>query len=255
MSGPHADRNIAFEAIDNFRDLGGLRTRDGGVIRRGHVFRSGDPRHMTESDYAKLTGDLGVRTILDLRRPDELEDVGVSPLIKPPVRHVHIRLVQAQNLESVVQQTQSVGSVGAMYQQSLEDVAFGRNLTFALELLSHEENRPALFHCSLGKDRVGVLAASLLAVLGVSDGDVATDYAMSAQAAQRQAELRAKNETVDSKPNWPDWVSAAPPESMQHILAFVRREFGSMEGYLQSHGGDATLPERLRDALLDERSS
>ena len=43
----------------------------------------------------------------------------------------------------------------------------------------------------------------------------------------------------------------APLESMLHVLAFVRREFGSMDGYLQSHGGDATLPDRLRAALLD----
>jgi protein tyrosine/serine phosphatase len=138
-----------------------------------------------------------------------------------------------------------------MYQQSLEDVAFGRSLTSALELLSHQENRPALFHCSLGKDRAGVLAASLLAVLGVTDDDIAIDYALSAESAPRRTERRGKNEPVDSKPLWPDWVYEAPPESMLHVLAFVRREFGSMDGYLQSHGGDATLPDRLRAALLD----
>ena len=36
--------------------------------------------------------------------------------------------------------------------------------------------RPALFHCTTGKDRTGWAAAAILTLLGVSEEDVLTDY-------------------------------------------------------------------------------
>jgi protein-tyrosine phosphatase len=52
----------------NFRDLGGLACVDGRRVRAGRFYRS--------DGLWKLTGDevtgLGIRTVLDLRRPDEI---------------------------------------------------------------------------------------------------------------------------------------------------------------------------------------
>ena len=60
-------------ASANLRDLGGLATIDGQRVRAGRLFRSG---HLSELDRAEaaILGGLGLRTIIDLRRPSEVAD-------------------------------------------------------------------------------------------------------------------------------------------------------------------------------------
>ena len=40
-------------------------------------------------------------------------------------------------------------------------------------------SHPVLFHCAAGKDRTGVVAALVLAVLGVHDEQIVADYVLS----------------------------------------------------------------------------
>lgn len=49
-----------------------------------------------------------------------------------------------------------------------------------LTLLSWPGATPAIVQCSAGKDRTGVVSALLLALLGMADNEIATDYALSA---------------------------------------------------------------------------
>ena len=64
---PHV---VPLQGGSNFRDLGGYRTADGRQVRRGAVFRSAHLGGLTAADRAAL-GQLGVRTIVDLRGVNE----------------------------------------------------------------------------------------------------------------------------------------------------------------------------------------
>jgi protein-tyrosine phosphatase len=46
----------------------------------------------------------------------------------------------------------------------------------ALAVLTDPAAYPAVIHCSVGKDRTGILVAVLLSLVGVDDGDVAIGY-------------------------------------------------------------------------------
>jgi len=61
---------VPLEGGSNFRDLGGHRTADGDIVRRGVVFRSAHLGGLTDIDRTAL-GKLGVRTIVDLRGVNE----------------------------------------------------------------------------------------------------------------------------------------------------------------------------------------
>src|SRR5689334_21680682 len=63
---------FVFEAVPNFRDCGGYPTRDGRVMRRGRLFRSGQFPLASDGDVASL-GEINFHTIVDLRRPLERE--------------------------------------------------------------------------------------------------------------------------------------------------------------------------------------
>ena len=55
----------------NLRDLGGLATTDGRAVRTGRLFRSGYLSDLEVSGRATVDA-LGLRTIVDLRRPTEV---------------------------------------------------------------------------------------------------------------------------------------------------------------------------------------
>ena len=69
------------KSIKNFRDLGGIATTDGHHIRHGLLFRSGHLANLEASDADRLRDSMGLRRIIDLRRPSEMSerpDVRVS---------------------------------------------------------------------------------------------------------------------------------------------------------------------------------
>ncbi|HAW34564.1 MAG TPA: protein-tyrosine-phosphatase, partial [Erythrobacter sp.] len=58
------------QGIHNFRDYGGWRTRGGGHVRTGLLFRSGHHVEATDDDLAAIAP-LGIHTVIDLRGESE----------------------------------------------------------------------------------------------------------------------------------------------------------------------------------------
>src|SRR3954453_9017529 len=71
-------RNLGFSATYNFRDVGGYTGLDGRMVRWRRLFRSDALPPLGDSDAAAFS-QLGVRTVLDLRRPFEVEKFGRVP--------------------------------------------------------------------------------------------------------------------------------------------------------------------------------
>ena len=65
------DRHLDWQGCHNARDLGGLRTADGGETRWGAVVRADAPDQLSADGWAALEAH-GIRTIVDLRNDDEL---------------------------------------------------------------------------------------------------------------------------------------------------------------------------------------
>lgn len=64
------DRIIALQGIYNFRDYGAYATADGGRLRAGLLFRSGQHFHATFDDLLTVSA-LSLRTVIDLRGNSE----------------------------------------------------------------------------------------------------------------------------------------------------------------------------------------
>ncbi|KAI9065049.1 hypothetical protein FKP32DRAFT_1685194 [Trametes sanguinea] len=125
-------------------------------------------------------------------------------------------------------------------------------------VLSHLRDRPhepCLIHCSAGKDRTGVFAAAILAVLGVRDEDVVADYALTEVGLQPAVPLfamRFQREAV-YRDNWTGTLhmGTARPETMRAFLGHVRREHGGIEAFLAEHTSLADDDfRRIRENLL-----
>ena len=103
-------------------------------------------------------------------------------------------------------------------------------------------------HCVAGKDRTGVVCALTLSLLGVSDDDIATDYARSTANNRRYVEWARRNGQPGA------WCSrrggTPPPRPMHQFLAGLRQRYGSAERYLCEAGLDPEEISALRRHLL-----
>jgi len=120
----------------------------------------------------------------------------------------------------------------------------------ALATIVAPRTTPAVFHCSAGKDRTGVLAAILLALLGVGDDDIADDYALSAEAMVRK-DQQWRQLAAEQGLTLPPWVlNPAPRDAMVWFLEGLRARYGSVEAFTARAGFSAASVDKLRQLLL-----
>lgn len=172
--------SVTLEGVPNFRDLGGYRTTDGRVVRRGIVFRSGILAGATDADLATLEA-LGIRTVVDLRTQPEVDVFGTDRL-PSKARAVSLACPSA-GVDPIVETALRAGrfpylpDLAVANRNHIRDDAqlFGR----LIGILAESANLPSIIHCLGGKDRTGVASAVLLAVLGVPWRTVREEYVRS----------------------------------------------------------------------------
>ena len=175
---------IKFEAIDNFRDFGGYGTACGRGLKAGRLFRSANHAYATDGDLAALR-DLGVGVIVDLRRRRERER-------EPSRRWEGFAGAVIENdidgpEHDWADALKAASSVNAdwFFQDSLDFYRAAPHAERMVDLFSRyfrtlaETEGAVVVHCAAGKDRTGVLAASLLLCLGATDADIVADYGRS----------------------------------------------------------------------------
>jgi protein-tyrosine phosphatase len=155
----------------NFRDLGGLAV-DGGTIRSGVVFRSDDICLVSAAWASDLVVNKHVTAILDLRSASEVRVTGRGPLADEEVAYHHYPL----GGDVVVEGAVSIGSPEALAHWYANLIESSASMIVAALAGIGAENGATVFHCSAGKDRTGVVAACLLAILGASDEVISDDY-------------------------------------------------------------------------------
>jgi protein-tyrosine phosphatase len=233
------DRHIEFERCFNFRDLGGYEAAGGRHVRWRRLFRSMTPEYMTEADVAFAREHLGLRKVLDLRRPAD-ENMNSGPLGEPPARRKLIALADARSFPELK---------SLPYEQNLARgiELNGPYFVEALSFLADGEDGAALFHCHTGKDRTGQMAAVLLKLLGVSDADVIEDYMHSVKGF---AAMRALGLPIfpDDAPS----IAKTPPEMswILGLLAALEKQ-GGAEVYLRSAGASDDLLSLFREGFLE----
>ena len=109
-----------------------------------------------------------------------------------------------------------------------------------------------VIHCSAGKDRTGIVTALLLAIAGVTDEAIATDYARSGPALQQLATDPATASFFTPDP--PSEYDTAS-ETMRLFLDGVKRRYGSSESLASASGVGADEICQTRAALLSQGRS
>jgi protein-tyrosine phosphatase len=107
-----------------------------------------------------------------------------------------------------------------------------------------------VFHCVAGKDRTGLVAAFTLYSLGVSEDDIADDYALSELAEEANwSWYSARHPDAGMRRRW-EAYTVTPREAMLAVLAALRERHGSVEKYLASIGVTTGNVAAMREHLL-----
>ncbi len=231
-------RHLVLDGTRNVRDVGGYPTLDGRRTRWRTLLRSDElTRIPVDTQHALEV--LGLRQVIDLRWPEELELSPNTFRSSSCVRYTSIPLLADDP-------TPHAGLAG-MYRHVLD--ARGTQLADVVRALLLEDGLPAVIGCAAGKDRTGVTIALLLDLAGVPRDVIVEDYAMSARhfaSAVAHVELddwRSRSLVVDS-----------PPEFMESALAHLDQRHGGARRLLQRHGLSEGELDRLVEQLTEPAS-
>ena len=238
-----AQRWVSLQGAENVRDLGGLPLRGGGRTRFGQLLRSARLAELTDADVRFLVEDYGVRTVIDLRSPGEVERDGPSPLERAGVRTEHLSVLpEGERPIPRADEDPKLFSYRGYLAHRPE------NMLAAVRLLTEPDAGSALVHCAAGKDRTGVFCALVADAVGVEREAVVHDYAMSNE--RLLAVLRqgvGEEYQID-----PDEVELyrCPPEVMSALLRELDTA-GSAAGWLRRHGLTDEELARLRARFVE----
>jgi protein-tyrosine phosphatase len=224
----------------NLRELGGHPTRDGGTTRSRSLLRADDLVQLDDAGTQALA-DYGVRTVIDLRWPDE-----VALKSHPLASNTHgVCYHQISLLASDVSEWASLAGECTKEMWKCAVLEHTRpQLKEVLEVIADADAAPLVFHCVAGKDRTGLIAALLLALADVEPDAIAADYAASSALLADAYLLR-----------YPDLERAeifealrCPEQGVHNMLAYLA-QYGGAAGYLGAIGLKESPTARLRDRL------
>lgn len=246
---PTVSQLIALHHVENCRDLGGMTTTDGRVIRPQMLVRSADLHHATVEDLATLR-DMGLRTVVDLRTRQERDAARDRLLVSWDIERLAVfdeRSAFPMQLRGIVEHPGTfIRSLYSVMITSPNAVLAWKSM-FAILL---QQPTSMLWHCTQGKDRTGVAAALIEAALGVDEASIRADYLATNQYMPQEvpAELLRLRRYLSpiAKIDINQFLTATPAnfDTMMNAAA----PYGGLFGYLQQEVGltDADIAQ-LRD--------
>jgi len=261
-------QSLGIASVPNLRDLGGYTTTDGATVTNRLVYRANQLSGITEADMEKLAS-IGLENAYDLRTAEEREK---RPDELPPgVNYVWLDVLADSpqagpaQLERLMQDPrQANAALGGgkveegfrlSYREFVSLPSAQREFSKLYLSLGDEEQLPALFHCTTGKDRTGWAAAALLTLLGVPKDVIVEDY------------LRSNDYILPAYQNVIDgFISAGGDAEIPRAILGVKKEYldaafdemetkyGSIENYFSvGLGIDADKQAALRDLYLSQQ--
>ncbi len=166
------DRDLDWQGCFNVRDLGGFETADGAVTRSGAAVRADSLHKLTPRGWYELVR-YGVRTVIDLRNPFELEaDLAPRP---DALSTSHLPLDGREDTQfwSLPARVPQFGTP-LYYRAHLERMP--ERSGAVLRAIAHAPPGGVAFHCVGGRDRTGQIAILLLALVGAEPDAIVADY-------------------------------------------------------------------------------
>ena len=198
-------QKLPVTGIQNARQLGGYKTTDGKTVKSNCLLRTAKLSDATDEDLTVLKNQYNLGYIVDLRAgasEKKTKTGGADPTIDG-VTEIYAGF-------SGPSETDADGYVDSLKEsETIEAMKI-----FLQTLVDNKGEKAVLFHCSKGKDRTGIMAATLLSILHVSDEIIMGDYMLSS-----------------------NYYDSCNQLGMENALLYMKEQSGSVENFVIEQTG------------------
>ena len=263
---------IELEGLLNTRDLGSMTGHGGRKIKTGRIIRSDNLSPATENDCEKLK-EYGLRKIVDFRTDDEIKgspDKAVCgaewvhcPILKSLTTGITRKETKKPSClaEILLNFSLELGENGiswlaGLYVPLVSDEFCLNGYRKFLDVLKDNKEGAVLYHCSAGKDRVGIGTLIFLSALGVSREDIIKDYLLTNEsyaAIINEARGLGRQQGVDEKIlDTREPLSGVDISYITTALDVIDNTHGGMDSFLKNQLGlDESYINELRENYLE----
>lgn len=233
-------REIPLQGTYNFRDIGGLQTKDGKSIKWGKIYRSALLQGLTNEDLQIIKA-LKIKKILDFRGP--LETNYAPDKIPADVCYLQLPAGSindgpddwADMAKNMREHSEAESDKGAINYYKNIDSFKDRYKPLFDALLVLPKDSALVFHCMGGKDRTGIAAALVEYALGVSWKQITEDYLLSNRYRERYNSeistfLCLKYGVPQKRANT---YGLAKPEFLKATFAEIKKKYVTVDNYMK----------------------
>jgi protein-tyrosine phosphatase len=275
------------ESIINFRDVGvtvntftkqtyvdyQLYKLTCRLLNSGLLYRSARPDEATLKDRQFLSGQLKIKTIIDLRSATEHQqqaekhaaiiasstEASAQPLRIQDITHSPINLNGSSFSRMLVSKLTwldfflllffmaigrrlsaiSILGKNVMQPRGLSGLAIdtleasGKEIKAVFDILASESSYPVLIHCTQGKDRTGLITQLLLLLLNVPVDAIQYDYMLTDRGLITEREEKVKEV---ASIGLKENFADCDPDLVQSVIKHIKDKYGSPQKYLLQIG-------------------
>lgn len=247
------ERLLPLQGAYNFRDMGGMKTRDGRRIRKGIVFRAAELSGLTVKDKGYLK-QFHLKYIFDYRDKEEAY-MRPDPQID---RERHVRVaVNGEDRSTAHSEWNPEEFYKSFTREKFRQVYASmpvRNPSYRrlMSMLARpEKHLPLVHHCMGGRDRTGVGAMLILMTLDVPVSSIMEDYLYSNQtltAYHQQMFEEASHYISGIKLRQFEDGFILHEEFLEASMDAITDTYGTFKNYLEKEFG---ITDRMRSRIKD----
>jgi len=242
-------RRARLKNLVNFRDLGGVKTKDGHTVKKRRLLRSGELVGLCDEAASELLENHDLRLIVDLRSEGEVHNAPDDHF--DGVRYKNVLLHKRNERPPVApgekefrklrEVTQVIEYMKNAYENMVSNPFAIEGYSEFIRLAAENKEGALLFHCYAGKDRTGVAAALLYTLLGVSKEAVIYEYMLT------NGQRKAENERIleKARQQGKDEAGLAVlkisyevcPEYLERVYEIADEKSGSFLRYIMDNMG------------------
>ena len=249
------EQSIGLTGVKNARELGGYAAADGRRVKRGKLLRTASLSRATKEDIRLLAEKYRISVIVDFRMDMEAEpepdpEIGdaeyhrIAVMNQAELEKLNANMAEMWELRETdfvrfLREALAMGIVSEnMYIDFLDSECgregFARFLRFVIDTPA---DHAVLWHCTSGKDRTGVAALLLLAVLGVDEKTALYDFTLTNEfnaksIAASRALLEENGITGDELDSMITILDGVKLQYMENAVAWMKKKYGSVTGYV-----------------------
>lgn len=267
---------IKLENLENTRDLGDIKTNNDKKIKNKRIIRSGRLFEASNNDIDTLVNNYDLKKVIDLRTTSEINKKK-DPYIKDvdffhiPIFEEKLEAVSKENIENkhdplkeffkIHDLSKSVNKsikefMTSLYPEMLESQTSISAYKNIFKVLDENKDGSILYHCSMGKDRVGLTTMLILTSLGFSKEDIIDDYLKTNEYYKNyidSLENEAKNRNIDNELiEMIKYIEGVDIDYILEAYKYLDDNYGSVENYLEKALElDSNFIDRLKSNYLE----